>query len=511
MATGQLQRWVTALGPQRTKPAEPYGASRAGRGVARAFVMLFPLYVAAVAAFNRGFAHLGVRIAGLPLFSGEAAIGLFCVLLVLYAVRTRTVVPRLDVPSWLLIGYLAIGSAFFIVGLWRGFGLAAARDFALVYYVAFFFLTLAYLRLGGGAMWLISSLLAWGHGAPGHVALLAWFGVTWAVLMFSARQRLGVRVAAAAVLVLGTAVVYISACRMMLAVAAGSVVALAIFAFWPEGKRTLRGAVVMTAWIAVCSGLVAVHSRLAPGSELPSARWQTAPLPLALATISARWAGTPWVSATQSGAQEILDARSQGLTILPMERRTTTGVHAPPRTKAAERPLTRIEPWASPAIDSVAFRNLAWANALARIRGAPLLGIGFGREAPLYPNRFCETIASPLSNCGAAHNTYFTLAMRMGVPVLIFFLATNLAMVWRSMAAARRNRQPAIVWWLTPLLAVALVGSATYAVTNLFFESPYLSTLYWVLLACLHHVAPGKSASGVHAVSCSEVLEGAQQ
>jgi hypothetical protein len=400
------------------------------------------------------------------------------------------------------------------VGLSRGFGLAALRDFAIAYYAVFFLLALVYRAAGGsphalavafaagataGGLLAIARLVAspaldWGHGVPGHQALLAWVAVLVALVSPPPRSESG-RAARWLVVAVGAAVVLMSGYRTMLVVFAGVAAASGIaLARWPRPalRRALAAALAcLLVWGAIVLA-IAVSPRPA-GWPLES----NGPMPLgrALYLIAARWAIVEPGAARPSSWKD----RGPGEPDEVRERRRGT----PPR------PPVKVVP--PPGSKSVGFRLLAWQRALERIRSAPLAGIGFGPAPKLHPDRHCQLLNLPASNCGNAHNTYLTVAMRMGVPVLLGLLLLNAVVqvrALRALGAARAAADPRREADL--VLALALVASfALYATTSLFLESPYLSSLYWIVLALVHMAAPRpvSDPAGVCAGTSSEAAK----
>ncbi len=474
-------------------------------------------YLVLTAALSRDFARLRIDVAGLPLFSTELVMGVLAILLAAVSIRRRRFPVRLRLPGWLLLGYLALAAAYAATGLARGFGLAALRDFALVYYLLFFFFTAAFLDNGGDVVHIADALalggiagsaltvlgfalapeLTWEHGTTGHVALIAWAAATWtAVRLPELRSRLG-RAAAGTGIVLCTAAIYLSAYRTMAAVVVAGAAAFAVASLrWSRGAG-LRRIAVATSWFAAAALAVSAHGLAvtARAAALPVHGPTTAAA--GTAVISARWVrglGLPG-RAGSAVASAIADSRTAAAAMTGKQgddqgSGAPTGAARPPSPGPAILATPPTAGFSSAeAIDSIGFRRLAWRNAMARIRTAPLTGIGFGPNAALFPDRFCALVSSDLSNCGNAHNTYLTLAMRMGLPVLAFFVAVNALVLLRLDRAGRRRSFSGRQALAAPALVALLAGFAAYALTGLFLESPYLAVLYWVVLGALAHIS----------------------
>ena len=105
-------------------------------------VILLGLLLIGYIVGNRGFAQL-MPLPGLPLFPAEfgLAVGLGWVLT--QAALRRTLPWRSDFLNWALLLWLILGTARVVVDV-RRYGLFAIRDYATIYYTAFFFLAQHY-------------------------------------------------------------------------------------------------------------------------------------------------------------------------------------------------------------------------------------------------------------------------------------------------------------------------------------------------------------------------------
>jgi hypothetical protein len=482
-------------------------------GVAFRAVLL--AYVAAIGAFSREFAHLHVTLAGVPLFAGELTLVALGGLAAAHLLVTHRRPLRMDGVTVAIAGFVLVGAVHAAVGLVRGFGIAALRDFALAYYAAFFPLALVYRAAGGppnalaaafaagatvGGLLAIARLVAtpaldWGHGVPGHQALLAWVAVLAALVPPPPRSASG-RAARRLAVAVNAAVVLLSGYRTMLVVLAGVAAASGLaLARWrrPALRRVLAAALAgLLAWGAIVLA-IAVSPRPAAWP------WEdNGPMSLgrALYMVAARWA----MVAPGSWAHDERPAAGRK-TVPEWGSVPSAGEKQPTRRDGAGRPAAtppppRPAPVKAPAPSgsrSFGFRLLTWQRALERVRTSPILGIGFGPAPNLHPDRHCQLLNLPASNCGNAHNTYLTVAMRMGVPVLLGLLLLNGVVLTRALRALRAAADPRREADL--VLALTVVASfALYAATSLFLESPYLSSLYWTVLG-LTHVLDERSGS----------------
>jgi len=445
----------------------------AKRALPWAIASVFQAYLTGVAAFSRDFAKLGVTLVGIPLFVGEATIGILAVLLAARTLKGRALPFPIDGVGKALAAYFAIGTGFALFGLARHYGVAAVRDFALVYYLAFFFFTLAVVRLGtqprtiihaiafgsvvgalvAVASYAIAPSLTFEHGAPGYQAPAAWIGALWCCLLLPEAKRATSRALLGAGATLTLMTIYLTGYRTMLPVMIVSLVVLWVWAIrgGGEDRRMWRvGAWVASGAVGVFMLGIATHTLTMTAPDHPVPVNGRVEFSDGLKVLSSRW-----VRGFKLLAPTVIQVIREG------------------QDKAA------VE-------DSLTFRLDAWGKAFDSIKASPLTGIGFGPAPALYPELFCDAPYSPTSNCGNAHNTFITLAMRMGIPVFLLFSGINLAILakfLRSGLRASSSMWPAVV---PPFLAATYVSLLLYAGMSLFFESPYLSPLYWIVLGLMH-------------------------
>jgi hypothetical protein len=459
-----------ARAPARQRPSQGF------------FGLVLSAYLLGVVALHRDFSHLHLTIAGLPLYIGELTIAVLLIAGLLAIARERTAPFTVDLPVLGVLVYLVAGAAFLAVGLARGHGTAALRDASLVYYSLFFLFTLFFLSRGGAtetllrvlaagaaigsalalAGFLIRPALTLGHGATSYQALNAWLGVL--VIAHDPAARAGRWRPVGMVLAIGLclATVFLSGYRTMLAVIAISlsVVWLGVLRRRGEGRVAATRAAATATAAAMALAIVTVLLWL-------GLRQDSAPLVIhgptsarnVVRTVATRWAtlaGLPEEAVSLTVEEEALAVDGEG--------------------------NLAIE-------ESADFRRTAWAKAVARIRASPLTGIGYGPPAALFPDEDCEVATSATSNCGNAHNTFLTIAMRMGLPVFLFFMGLNLVVVLRLLRRLWMQNLPPeemVEGWLA--LAI-LAGFAVYGVMSLFLESPYLASVYWAVLALIAHLA----------------------
>ncbi len=448
------------------------------------FEIVFLGYLAGVAAFSRDFAHLSLTVRGVPLFAGELALLALTVLAVATTVARNGVRFELDPISWALLILLAVGAVFTVHGLATSQPLAVLRDFALVYYGWFFFLTLAYLRQGGsgkrvlgaylaGAVvgslvdsgrFLIAPTLVWGHGAAGYDGLFAWGGIVVALAVAATQTGALRRAAAAGAILVCTFTLFLTGYRTLAAVAAIAVVTITAWSWLQGGRAARRLGMLVWVWVVLMAAVI-----LAPRFTIPSPPTvvpPNGPVPMkeSVGSISHRWTGDRFG-------------------VVP-ERLAPDGTRLPdPQTLRG----------------SMQFRLSAWRNAVAKIGESPWVGVGFGPQVLLFPAGDCDTMPSPTSNCGAAHNTYLTIAMRMGIPAAVFLCALLGSLLIRAGVASLRPGFDSTD--LLPMFAAAIVllSFLLFGLTGLLFESPYLSPVVWVLAGILAESARSQGRRAVRA------------
>jgi O-antigen ligase len=430
--------------------------------------LLLTAFLFGISAFHREFAHLSLSIGGIPLFPGELTLGLLIALEAIRLLRGQRIAFRMRGSSFLWGMYLLLGVVYAAIGLARGHGLAALRDFALVYYAVLFFLVQAVLQVEGdatrlftwvaigsavGSTWtagsfLVTPQLTFGHGASGSQALVAWLALAYLVSTsgdWGGRWRRWRWLAAVPLFV----VIYLAGYRTMIGVAVMGVVVAAAWTVLARGPARSDARRLAVAGVAVCLVFAAsvLAVRLALGGPAPgSPTHGEVSLPQGLRVITNRWV------------------------------RLFGGDSEP----------------------SAAFRAVAWAKAVARIQSHPWTGIGFGPEPDLYPSSYCDTPESPISNCGNAHNTYLTLAMRMGIPGFGLWAVGSLWVVGDYLRATLARRSDKTVVREAAFLWLVLVSLLVFAFFSLFFESPYLSPFYWVTLGVMAERTRRLSVKGAH-------------
>jgi O-antigen ligase len=119
------------------------------------------------------------------------------------------------------------------------------------------------------------------------------------------------------------------------------------------------------------------------------------------------------------------------------------------------------------------FRLSAWKEAWSRFEEYPLAGEGYG-----IPFAFDVLL---FDNDPRPHNTFLTVLYKMGLIGFLPLLALLAYFFWSAIGAACRNLENPRVAWLW-IVILALVAFCFYGSANLLLESPFLASLFWVLI-----------------------------
>jgi O-Antigen ligase len=121
-------------------------------------VILLGLLLIGYIVGNRGFAQL-MPLPGLPLFPAEFGLGVGLAWLIIQAALRRSLPWRRDFLNRALLLWLVLGTARVAVDV-RHFGFLAIRDYATIYYAAFFFLAQQYAENPRARRYLIACTVA---------------------------------------------------------------------------------------------------------------------------------------------------------------------------------------------------------------------------------------------------------------------------------------------------------------------------------------------------------------
>ena len=106
-------------------------------------VILLGLLLVGYIVGNRGFAQLIVPVMGFPLLPAELGLAIGCGWLVVQSALSQTLPLRRNSLNWILLLWIMLGTVRVLFDVPR-FGFLAVRDYAMIYYAAFFFLAQSY-------------------------------------------------------------------------------------------------------------------------------------------------------------------------------------------------------------------------------------------------------------------------------------------------------------------------------------------------------------------------------
>jgi len=405
---------------------------------------------------NRGFAQL-TPIANLPLFLSELGLA-FAVPLVAMRGAIRQELPlRRDWLNGLLLFWLALACGR-IVPDTRTYGFMALRDFALVYYVLYFFLAQALAR----------------H-APSRRLLQRAILVTFAVLPISGLlATIFPEFFLSNLLVNGVPLIFYKGDLLATFLYTGFVVLL------PLEKSAGRNEVWR--WVAAIISLVLGLAIISRASMVG----------LAVAVGWLAWWGC-WRHAKVVGA--VCAAGLLAVTVhslLQKEDFTQTNAYAIYEAVASIGDFSGDRNYLSDASgdkgDNNRFRLIWWRNvAEETLHDAPVLGLGFG--ADLSRNFLAEyyPIADVDFSVRSPHNVFLTTFGRMGFAGALLLLGIYAALARSTVRAFRMMRDSTARQGLN-LQAACWVGlcSACFGVV---LEGPMGAIPLWIMLGLAHHAA----------------------
>lgn len=412
---------------------------------------------------NRGFAQLHVPNA--PLLPGEAALALAAVLVFWHAARTRTLPFRPDalhiaVLLWMLVGLIRL-----VLDL-RPFGFLAVRDFAMVYYAAFFFLPQAWSGMPAERRW-VEACFSFGLIASAPVLLLFkvdqdWFlthltvagvplifvksdvaggfmaaGTLWFAQRYARSRRWGWVLAATLCLVATVA----SNSR-------AAVVALAAGAGWLVLVRAWRALLPLAALLAVGFLGLGVHAIVTP----------------------APFVSTPFYRLYESVAS-----------VTDLDNRRSyraTGLDDKP--------------------DNNQFRLIWWRTVIGETwEDGRWFGLGFGHDLASEFLRIYYAEGNEEFSARSPHNFLLSVFARMGLTGLLLLggiIAAMTALTRRAGRAERTGENTTLPFWI---VSWAMLASACFGVV---LEGPMGAVVFWTALGLANspaHPAAEETASAL--------------
>ena len=133
-----------------------------------------------------------------------------------------------------------------------------------------------------------------------------------------------------------------------------------------------------------------------------------------------------------------------------------------------------------------------WHRSLRAIRDHPLTGIGFDNLTAIVHARYPTFTMSADSEFAHAHNIFFQVALDLGVPGLVAFLAVLLCTFWQLMRSYRSTRDP-FYRAVAVGLALGLGAQMIFGMADAIALGQKPGLLLWVYLGLatvLHFVQP---------------------
>lgn len=392
---------------------------------------------------NRGFAQL-MPSPALPLLPAEVGLLVAGGWRVLEAAFTRRLPFRPDALNWALLAWLVAGTARFVFDAPR-FGFTAVRDFALVYYAAYFFLVQEMGRDAAARRYLLGCAVA-------ACLLLA---PTYAAYSFQPDFFLR------QLTIGGTPLIFYKGDLLNTFFALG---ALLLF-FCARGRWQVAGAVASAGFFvhvaggdnrASLAGLVAASLILLLAGRWRFPLWQGAVAALALLAL---------LGLASSGSSPWAERKVAGLTDRVRSFVDFEGVRAYRSEESGHKG------------DNNRFRLIWWNKVIEETwQENPVFGRGFGADlAAGFVQEYYPDSDEQFS-ARSPHNVSLTIFGRMGLVGLALWLIVLAALARRGWHTLRRQDDPA-GWALWGSLAIVLV-SASFGVV---LEGPMGAVPFWIL------------------------------
>ena len=178
----------------------------------------------------------------------------------------------------------------------------------------------------------------------------------------------------------------------------------------------------------------------------------------------------------------VLSALASGICVLAILAQTTIGA------AFIESSLERLE---SGTIEyqsdpNAVFRLAAWGETLSLVAQHPLLGIGYGVVLDPFTFMLAKS-GSDSENVYSTdidtrpHNTYLTVLYQMGLAGLIPLVVVLLGFFRTGWKNLRRFKDSSFSTWLY-LGLIAVLTMALFGAFNLFLETPFSASIFWLAL-----------------------------
>lgn len=406
---------------------------------------------------NRGFAQL-MPAPGLPLLPAELCLLVTVPWMIAQAALARELPMRRDALNWAVLAWMVVGGARVMFDV-RGYGLLALRDFATVYYAAFFFVAQHLARDPAARRHLLHAIMI------GTIAILPVFLLSEAFpAFFLERLR-----------VLGVPLIYYKGDLVYTFMMVGAVL---IFQ-WADGAARTAGKVFSVVLFLV---VASSDSRASLLGGLVA---------MALLAASRR----PRFAVLQGGAM------AAAFVALVFVAQLTENSWAERKRDAVIDRLVSVVDVSGVAVYRDAenafkagnnqFRLVWWRNVARETwAGNPLLGLGFGYD--LARNFVREYSPDALDDFTARspHSILMTAFGRMGALGLLslLFVAGALLQVTRR----RLRTATAPLEWGVAVAPWVILTSACFGVV---LEGPMGAVPFWVLLGLINAEAPDEAAA----------------
>lgn len=407
---------------------------------------------------NRGFAQI-MLLPNQPLLPAEAVLLIGGTLLLVQCAWRHDLPFRRDTLNLLLLGWIVLGTLRVAFDV-REFGLVAIRDFAVVYYGAFFYLGQEAAREPRGQRFLETILLS-----------------SCVVLLFTSflYERfpdffLG------ALSFRGNPLIYYKGDLVGTFLAVGSVLA------YLRHESRPRWWMLATSLI-LAGGVLATNNRASMFGLFVATAWLM---------VGGRWKFARALALTGAGAAVVVLIAAVLMNV-PVEKTPLFGVY--------ERVVSLADPTGQRAYrgdetfnkgDNNLFRTVWWRAVLTEtIDRNPYTGVGFGYDlADRFVRQYYPESGEEFS-VRSPHNVLVTLFARLGAAGLIVFLVIVAVIGRQTRQAIRIGPREAAPW----CAAWIILASACFGVV---LEGPMGAVVFWTVLGIAHarlfSVSPVKSA-----------------
>ena len=406
---------------------------------------------------NRGFAQF-MPVPDLPLLPAEIALGLAGGWMIAKSALARRLPWQRDALNWTVLGWMLVGTVRVLFDL-RQFGLLAVRDYAMIYYAGFFFITQAlateersqrffYRCLTVSGILLPLVYLAYESFPEFFLQALTLRGVP---LIFYKGDLLETSMAVCAVTIFHLAKgrhrywAWPLAVLVFLQVLAG------------DNRASMLGALAALGW------LVVTRRPLFPAIQAGAVAMAVAVV-LLLATVG----GNPWAREKLEGLNDRMASLSD-----------TSGRGEYRSSESSDKG------------DNNRFRMVWWRTVAAEtLHQSPICGLGFGYDlAKGFVQTYDPTIGDDFT-ARSPHSIVMSAFGRMGSVGLAAFLAIIVALVLKTWRVLRdRSADPAAIGlWCA---AWVILTSACFGVV---LEGPMGAVVFWSVLGLANGIGSGTKA-----------------